>query len=81
MVPKAAADYFVLKTLGELKEEDLDLLRTYYACNMSLQETADRLFLHKNTLQYRLNRIRKITGKDPRIVKDAAVLYTSLSLK
>ena len=81
MVPKAAADYFVLKTLGELKEEDLDLLRTYYACNMSLQETADRLFLHKNTLQYRLNRIRKITGKDPRIFKDAAVLYTSLSLK
>ena len=47
---------------------------------MSLKETAEQLYLHKNTLQYQLDRIWKNTGYNPRNFKDATVLYVGLKL-
>ena len=54
--------------VGKL-EDNVDLLETLRCfirnqCSMSL--TADELNIHRNTLQYRLKRIRSLTGKDPR---------------
>lgn len=42
-----------------------------------LNEVADRLFIHRNTLRYRLGRIEALTGKDPRKIKDLLDLYIS----
>ena len=47
---------------------------------MSLKETADQMFLHKNTLQYQLDKIWKNTGYNPREFRDAAILYIALKL-
>ena len=47
---------------------------------MSLKETADSLIIHRNTLQYQLDRIHEKTGMDPRRFRDAVVLYLSLLL-
>ena len=47
---------------------------------MSLVAVCERLYLHKNTLQYRLNRIRKVTGLNPRDFEDAVILYLGLKL-
>ena len=47
---------------------------------MSLKQTAEALYLHKNTLQYRLNRIARETGYNPRVFTDAARLYLALKL-
>jgi len=41
-------------------------LRAFIAANMSMGDTAAGLHIHRNTLLYRLNRIRKLTGFDPR---------------
>jgi PucR family transcriptional regulator, purine catabolism regulatory protein len=35
-------------------------LRAYYACGMRVDLTADRLFLHRNSVRYRLDRIRSL---------------------
>ncbi|QYJ16192.1 hypothetical protein Rxycam_02023 [Rubrobacter xylanophilus DSM 9941] len=46
-----------------------DLLRTlrmYFACGANASETADRLWLHRNSLLYRLQRISDLTGMDLR---------------
>ncbi|WP_251550420.1 CdaR family transcriptional regulator [Neobacillus muris] len=49
------------------KHEDLiKTLQVYLTCNMNANETASRMIIHRNTLNYRLNRIHKITGKDPK---------------
>ncbi|MFR4713912.1 MAG: helix-turn-helix domain-containing protein [Blautia wexlerae] len=42
---------------------------------MSLHNTCEKLFLHKNTLQYKLNHIYRKTGLNPRRFKDAVLLY------
>ncbi len=48
---------------------------------MSLLNTANRLFIHKNTLQYKLDRIHKLCGYNPRKFRDANILYLALKLK
>ena len=68
-------DTYLEQTLGKLTKEDCEILRMYYDSGMSLKETANHLFIHYNTLQYRLNRIREISGYDPRDFKQAVVLY------
>ena len=80
-VPEAAAEAFTQKCLGEIGAADRELLGVYFACEMSLKETAGRCFLHVNTLQYRLKRIRDRCGLDPRRFRDAATLYMALRLE
>ena len=61
-------------------EKDLELLETYFSHDMSLKATCEELYLHKNTLQYKLDKIHKITGYNPRNFKNAVVLYIGLKL-
>lgn len=72
--------YFLEKTISKLTEKEQKLLKTYFANNMSLKETAEQLYLHKNTLQYQLDKIWKTTEYNPRNFKDATVLYVGLKL-
>ena len=39
-------------------------LKTYFAAGANASEAADRLFLHRNSMLYRLERIQKLTGLD-----------------
>lgn len=71
---------FLEKTLARLSDKDKLVLKTYFSVNMSLKEAADKLFFHKNTLQYQLDKIWKNTGYNPREFKDATVLYVALKL-
>lgn len=64
--------------LHTLNEEERELLRLYFEKNQSLKETADCLHIHKNTLQYRLNKIEAETGLDPRNFHDAVSLYIAV---
>ena len=45
-------------------------LRVYFATGANASEAADRLFLHRNSLLYRLERIQRLTGLD---LKDPGV--------
>ncbi len=51
-----------------------ETLRAFVAHNQSVNETATELHLHRNTLLYRLNRVRKLTGYDPRNSLDLVAL-------
>ena len=61
-------------------EKDQALLRAYFAAGRSLKRTCETLYLHKNTLQYQLDRIHRETGYNPRCFADAVVLYLALKL-
>ena len=54
-------------------------LRTYLE-NGSVPETARMEVVHANTVSYRLGRVRDLTGLDPRVPKDAALLVLGLGL-
>ena len=79
-VPEEARQRFLKKTAAILNEKDRDLLKTYFGLGMSLKAASDAMFMHKNTLQYQLDRIWKISGYNPRSFPDAVLLYLGLKL-
>lgn len=68
---------FASSTLGELIK-DTELMNTismYFECNENILNTSSKLFIHKNTLKYRLKNIEKITGLDVKKIQDKVKLY------
>jgi DNA-binding PucR family transcriptional regulator len=64
-----AVEEFIRRWLGRLldhdAEHDLQLvptLGTYLDCGGSYERSAESLFIHRNTLKYRLRRIREVSG-------------------
>ena len=77
----------VAAALGPLREYDelrnaslVDTLRAYVETNFSLTGAARAMHVHNNTILYRLDRIRRLTGRDPRTPRDIVFLALSLRL-
>ena len=49
----------------------LTTVYTFFDNNLNISETARRLYVHRNTLVYRLEKIQKKTGLDVRVFDDA----------
>lgn len=75
-------DNFVKRMLSKLIAEDylLETVEVFFDQNMSLTQTSSELKVHRNTLLYRLDKIKKITGLDPRKFNDAMELKVALIL-
>ena len=56
-----------------LTDEMMETVRVFFQNDLNLSTAARQLFVHRNTLIYRLDKIRKITGFDLRRFQDAAV--------
>ena len=69
---------FLEKTIQKLSSQDRELLNVYFSEDMSLSRTCEKLFLHKNTLQYKLNHIAGKCGLNPRHFQEAVLLYLAL---
>ena len=81
-IPAEAGERFLARTgAASLPEKDRALLSAYFASGMSLKRTCEALYLHKNTLQYQLDRIHRETGYNPRRFADAVILYLALKLQ
>lgn len=65
-----------------LEDESFEELRydfiTYCEQNMIITKAAEKLFIHRNTLIYRLNKIEKLTSLDIRSFQHCTLLYTML---
>ena len=79
-IPDGARLRFLKKTVAALSEKDREILRCYFSEGMSLKAASEALFMHKNTLQYQLDRIWKTSGYNPRAFSDAVILYLGLKL-
>jgi len=55
-------------------------LETWFIHNLQNNNTAKALFIHRNTLEYRLNNITKLTGLDLSKFDDRVLLYIALQL-
>lgn len=61
-----------------LTSEQFDTLETFFSLQLNVSETARQLFLHRNTLLYRLDKLTEQTGLDPRQFSDAVLLQLCL---
>ena len=64
-----------------LDEELMTAAETFLNTGMNISETANRLYINRNTLIYRLNRIQKETGIDLRCFNDAAAFHAALMIR
>lgn len=71
---------YIRGVLGPLNKELLDTLRVFLEKDMSVADSARALYIHRNTLTYRLDRITEITGHNPRRLSGAVHLYIALWL-
>jgi len=60
--------------------ELIETIRAFAACSLNVKTTAGRLNVHPNTVYFRLNQIKKLSGVDPRTFSGTSVLITSLRL-
>lgn len=58
----------------------LELIQSYSKHNGKIKEIGEELYIHKNTVQYRLNRLYEITGYNPRNITDFVKLYLAFSM-
>ncbi|EMT6574862.1 helix-turn-helix domain-containing protein [Providencia rettgeri] len=76
----------LLKPLNTLLHEDsngvlIKTLTVWFKNNLLSRETAKELFIHRNTLDYRLKRISEITKLDLLTIESKVLLYVALQLK
>lgn len=62
----------------ELDEETLTTINTFLENNLNVSETARQLYVHRNTLLYRLEKLQKATNLDIRVFDDALTLKIAL---
>ncbi len=68
-------------SLDSLDQETLDTVRAFFENNLNVSETSRKLFVHRNTLVYRLEKIRKLTGLDLREFDHAVTFKVALMVK
>ena len=71
-------EIFGEKIPEELDEETLSTLEKFFDNNLNVSETSRQLFLHRNTLVYRIEKLQKVTGLDVRNFDDAMTLKIAL---
>ncbi|MDF2924847.1 MAG: YxkF [Paenibacillaceae bacterium] len=60
--------------------EMLSTLEHFFVLDCNVSETAKKLYIHRNTLLYRLDKFKQETGKDVRSFNDAVLVKTALLL-
>ncbi|MBQ8741981.1 MAG: helix-turn-helix domain-containing protein [Clostridia bacterium] len=67
--------------LESLDRETLMTIQAFFENNLNVSETSRKLFVHRNTLVYRLEKIRKLTGLDLREFEHAITFKVALMVK
>lgn len=74
-------EVFKRGSIESLDHETLFTIQKFFENNLNVSETSRKLFVHRNTLVYRLEKIRKLTGLDLRVFDDAIVFKVALMVK
>lgn len=71
-------EIFGNKSPDDFDEETVSTINKFFENSLNVSETARQLFIHRNTLVYRLDKIEKSTGLDLRIFEDAITFKIAL---
>ena len=84
-LPQPICESFLSEVLGKCKiknlgDEALSTIDKFFENNLNISETSRKLFIHRNTLVYRLDKIKKQTGLDLRLFSDAIKFKIALMI-
>ena len=74
-------EVFKKNPIETLDEDTLDTINRFFENNLNVSETSRKLYVHRNTLVYRLEKIKKITGLDLREFDHAIVFKVAMMVK
>lgn len=81
-IPYALKKEYLRKIFARCTAEDvrkwMKILEAYFGAEGSITQTAVRLYMHKNTLQYKLKKLRECTGYDVRLPSNSAIFYMAI---
>ena len=66
------------KTPDEFDDETLETINKFFENSLNVSETSRQLYIHRNTLVYRLDKLEKSTGLDLRVFEDAITFKIAL---
>ena len=75
------SEVFKKSTIDSLDQETLFTINKFFENNLNVSETSRKLFVHRNTLVYRLEKIKKLTGLDLRQFDHAIVFKVALMVR
>ncbi|MCD8299968.1 MAG: helix-turn-helix domain-containing protein [Clostridiales bacterium] len=71
-------EVFENKSPDDFDEETLITINKFFENSLNVSETSRQLYIHRNTLVYRLDKLQKSTGLDLRVFEDAITLKIAL---
>lgn len=71
-------EIFENKSPDDFDEETLTTINKFFENSLNVSETSRQLYIHRNTLVYRLDKLQKSTGLDLRIFEDAITFKIAL---
>ncbi len=71
-------EVFEGKSPDDFDEETLTTINKFFENSLNVSETSRQLYIHRNTLVYRLDKLQKQTGLDLRVFEDAITLKIAL---
>ena len=71
-------EIFKSKSPDEFDEETLTTINKFFENSLNVSETSRQLYIHRNTLVYRLDKLQKSTGLDLRVFDDAITFKIAL---
>ena len=71
-------EIFEGKSPDDFDEETLTTINKFFENNLNVSETSRQLYIHRNTLEYRLDKLQKSTGLDLRVFEDAITFKIAL---
>lgn len=74
-------EVFIKGSIDSLDKETLFTIQKFFENNLNVSETSRKLFVHRNTLVYRLEKIKKLTGLDLREFDHAIIFKVALMVK
>ena len=75
------SEIFKKSSIDCLDQETLFTINKFFENNLNVSETSRKLFVHRNTLVYRLEKIKKLTGLDLRQFDHAIVFKVALMVR
>jgi carbohydrate diacid regulator len=71
-------EIFENKSPDEFDDETLTTINKFFENSLNVSETSRQLYIHRNTLVYRLDKLQKSTGLDLRVFEDAITFKIAL---
>ena len=71
-------EVFKKGSIDDLDQEIIFTIQKFFENNLNVSETSRQLYVHRNTLVYRLDKIQKITGLDLRVFDQAIIFKVAM---